>query len=140
MKKLDLKIKLTLHFTLHCFIVAYLSFQKVNSECYWYICTKTATENCLALAQSSWPKDVIFIREGSVIKTVLLTHCLRTLNRSISQTATSFLGEAKVLLEGPKNKPERGNQTQLGLGLLWSRLDKDYRSCAKYCVMYLFLC
>lgn len=70
LKKLDSKIKL---FTLHCLSIARLSFQKANSE--WHRPhAKTATENCLAQAESSWPKDVIIsIGECSVMKILLLS-------------------------------------------------------------------
>lgn len=68
-----------------------------------------------------------------------VTDSLRTLNSRVSQTGTSFLGEAGVLLEAQTTSQRQSNTA--GLSLLWLRLDKtqqDYRSCAKYCVMYLF--
>lgn len=97
-----------------------------------------ATENCLAQAQSSWPKDVIFIREGSVIKIVLIAHCLRTLKRSISQDCNQLPGRGWRLVRSTKKQArERQSNTarsRLALIKAW----QDYRSCAKYCVMYLF--
>lgn len=61
---------------------------------------------------------------------------LRTLNSSVSQTGTSCLGEAGVLLEAPNNKPEaiKHSWPRLALVKAW----QDYRSCAKYHVTYLF--
>lgn len=56
-KKPDSKIKL---FTLHCLSIAYLSFQKANSE--WHCpCGKTAAKNCLAQAQSSCMAEGIML-------------------------------------------------------------------------------